>query len=123
MNKVYPAKNYRLQDTIMSHHLAISQFPIGHRTTPKDFVLRNRTMALVSNASVIVEGGEMSGSLAEGWEAIRLGRPLYIWKTVSENPDLSWPKSMLEYGAVKLSNPKGILEFLPPKESIASVAL
>ncbi|MGP8057842.1 MAG: DNA-processing protein DprA [Nitrososphaerales archaeon] len=123
LNKVYPAKNYRLQDTIMSHHLAISQFPIGHRTTPKDFVLRNRTMALVSNASVIVEGGEMSGSLAEGWEAIRLGRPLYIWKTVSENPDLSWPKSMLEYGAVKLSNPKGILEFLPPKESIASVAL
>ena len=55
LNKSYPAKNAELQDIIMHKHWAISQFPIGHPTRPKDFVLRNRTMALVSDASIIVE--------------------------------------------------------------------
>src|SRR5438105_2046896 len=51
LNKTYPQKNFELQKEIMCHHLAISQFPAGHITTPKDFVLRNRTMALISDAS------------------------------------------------------------------------
>ena len=43
LNKTYPLKNFKLQQEIMYNHLAISQFPIGHVTQPKDFVVRNRT--------------------------------------------------------------------------------
>jgi DNA processing protein len=113
LNKVYPRKNLQLQQEIMADHLAISQFPIGHITTPKDFVLRNRTMALISDATIIVEAGDTSGSLHQGWEALRLGRSLFIWKSVLNNKQLSWPEKMLQYGAMELSDPTDVFEVLP----------
>jgi DNA processing protein len=121
LDRSYPAENHELQRTIMRDHWAISQFASGHSTLPRDFILRNRTMALISNASVIVQAGESSGSLSQGWEALRLGRPLYIWKSVMEDQSLKWPKEMVRYGAVKLNNPKAILECLPPSEAVISV--
>jgi len=78
----------------MRRHYGVSQFPIGHRTRPNDFVLRNRTMALLCDVSIIVEAGETSGSLHEGWEAVRLGRPLFIWSSLMKDSALSWPKKM-----------------------------
>jgi DNA processing protein len=113
LDKVYPRKNLDLQYEIMRDHLAISQFPIGHQTFPKDFVLRNRTMALISDATIIVEAGDSSGSLHQGWEALRLGRSLFIWEKIFDDMNLKWPRKMLEYGAIALSDPKDVLDALP----------
>lgn len=113
LNKTYPKKNFELQQRIMQNHLAISQFPIGHATTPKDFVLRNRTMALISDATIIVEAGDSSGSLHQGWEALRLGRSLFIWKSIMNDGRLTWPEKMKRYGAMELSDPTDAIEVLP----------
>lgn len=113
LDKVFPAKNFALQQKIMKNHLAISQFPIGHTTAPKDFVLRNRTMALISDATIIVEAGDESGSLHQGWEALRLGRSLFIWKSILADSTLSWPRKMMSYGAMELSDPTEMFEVLP----------
>jgi DNA processing protein len=113
LNKVYPQKNSRLQEEIMRNHLAVSQFSIMHRTLPKDFVSRNRTMALISDATIIVEATDTSGSLHQGWEAIRLGRSLFIWESILHNPKLTWYKEMLKYDAMKLSDPTEVLGYLP----------
>ena len=86
LNKVYPWKNQSLQETIMQKHLAVSQFPSGYPITPKNFVIRNRTMALIADASIIVEASNSSGSLHQGWEALRLGRPLFIWSPLMHGP-------------------------------------
>src|SRR3990170_5591430 len=108
LDRVYPKENFQLQSVIMSDHLAISQFPIGYPIQPKNFVLRNRTMALISNASIIVEAGDGSGSLHQGWEALRLGRPLFIWSSTMKDSSLSWPKKMVMYGAVELTDPEEV---------------
>lgn len=121
LNKVYPSKNFELQQEIMNNHLAISQFQIGHPTKRKDFVIRNRTMALISDATVIVEAGNTSGSLHQGWETIRLGRPLFICKHVFENTQLSWTEKMSRYGAMKLSDPADIFDFLPSHLEVIDV--
>ena len=113
LNKTYPKENSELQEEIMKNHLVISQYPVGHLITPKDFVLRNKTMALISDATVIVEAGESSGSLHQGWETLRLGRPLFICKDMVNNDKLNWPKKMMQYGAIKLNNSIDILENLP----------
>jgi DNA processing protein len=113
LNKTYPKKNFHLQQKIMRNHLAISQFPIGHLTQPKDFVARNRTMALISDATIIVEAGDTSGSLHQGVEALRLGRSLFIWKSILNNKQVTWPQKMLKYGAMVLSDPIDMLESLP----------
>lgn len=121
LNKVYPRKNFDLQQEIMRNHLAVSQFKIGHPTKPKDFVLRNRTMALISDATIIVEAGDTSGSLHQGWETLRLGRPLFIWQSVLNNKQLTWPEKMLQYGAMELSEPMDVFEVLPSHLKVLDV--
>jgi DNA processing protein len=121
LNKTYPRKNLKLQQEIMHHHLAISEFPIGYHTTPKDFVVRNRTMALISDATIIVEALDTSGSIHQGWEALRLGRSLFIWKSIMNNPKLNWPKKMRQYGAIVLSDPEDVFESLPSSHVIPNL--
>ena len=71
-------------------------------------------MALISNATVIVEAGESSGTLHQGWEALRLNRPLFLLRSLVKDPALKWPKEMLEYGAITLSGPEGADQHIPP---------
>jgi DNA processing protein len=104
LNQVYPRENTALQVLIQAQHLCISQFPIGYPTQPKNFPIRNRTMALVSDATVIIEAGNTSGSISQGWEALRLGRGLFISKTLTEDSSLTWTREMLAYGAGILSD-------------------
>ena len=115
LSVAYPVKHRALQDQLMREHLVISQFPEGFPTTRRNFPMRNRTMALVSDASVIVEAGEGSGSLSQGWEALRLGRPLFLMASILEQQDLQWPKTMLDYGAMVLKNPSDLLARLPSR--------
>ncbi len=123
LDRTYPQKNLDLQKEIMNHHLAISQFPVGYPVQRKNFVMRNRTMALISNASIIVEAGETSGSLHQGWEALRLGRPLFIWKSIASDPSLNWPKRMMQYGALELNDPKQVLDILPSSKRISQITV
>jgi DNA processing protein len=109
LDECYPPKNRSLQDRIMREHLAVSQFPPGIPTRPSNFPIRNRTMALLSDATVIVEAGEKSGSLHQGWEALRLGRALFLMESVV-NKGLTWTEEMMRYGAEPLVS--GNLELL-----------
>jgi len=114
LDRTYPPENAELQKEIMEKHLAVTQYPIGAAVTKSNFILRNRTMALISDASVIVQAGPSSGSLSQGYEALRLGRPLYIWKRVMQS-GLAWPKDMVKYGAMELTDPEELLENLPSR--------
>ena len=103
INQFYPKENKELQDFIAKNHLLISQFPENYPTTPKNFPIRNRTMALISDATIIIEASEKSGTKHQGWEALRLGRRLFILENVF-NSDVSWAEEMLQYGAEKLTS-------------------
>ena len=120
LDKVYPRENAELQRTILREHLAISEFPVGYKTNRGSFPMRNRTMALLSDVTVILEAGDSSGSLSQGWEALRLGRGLFIAKSTTENKALSWPKEMLHYGAEILSDKdlEAFFHFLPPRRRL-----
>jgi DNA processing protein len=124
LNVAYPRENAGLQREIGESHLLVSQFPPGHPPGRTNFPRRNRTMALLSHATVIVEAGEGSGSLSQGWEALRLGRELCILKSVMEDPTLGWPAEMRRYGAQVLASTDQLLDVLPPplEERLAPLA-
>ena len=103
LDAFYPATNKALQLQIMSDHAAVSQFPSGYPSVPGNFPMRNRTMALLTDATVIVEAGETSGTRHQGWEALRLGRDVFIMQSVAIDPRLSWPSEMIAYGAQSLT--------------------
>lgn len=103
LDKYFPAENKVLQDFIADNHLLVSQFPEGYPVTSKSFPIRNRTMALISDATIIIEASEKSGTKHQGWEALRLGRQLFIMENVI-NEKITWAEEMLSYGAQILTN-------------------
>jgi DNA processing protein len=126
LSRVNPPSNAELQHRIMLSHLAVTQFSERDPVFPSNFVIRNRTMAMVADASVIVESGNTGGSLSQGWETLRLGRPLFVHDREFSKPSLTWPKEMARYGAIRFREPSDILDLLPsalPSPELAVLAL
>jgi DNA processing protein len=103
----YPPENRDLQLKMMREHMVINQFPIGSPVSKKNFPMRNRTMALISDATVIVEAGERSGTIYQGLECLRLGRPLLIHASLK---DLAWVRRMVGRGALFFRTANEVLE-------------
>lgn len=78
LDRFYPPENRELQKRLMREQLVISQFPSGSPIRKENFVLRNRTIALISDAMVVVEASEGGGSASAARAAIRLGRQLFL---------------------------------------------
>jgi DNA processing protein len=95
LTKSYPAENKLLQEEIYREHLLISPFAPTDSVFKGNFPKRNRVMALLSDATVIAEASDTSGSLHQAAECLRSDRWLFIMKSVAENPELSWPANFI----------------------------
>ena len=109
INKVYPRENEALQNFIANNFLVISQVPV-YRYAKQDyrknrffFPQRNITMSALTEATVIVEAGETSGTLTQARAAIHQGRKLFILDNCFTNPALTWPKRFEELGAIRVT--------------------
>lgn len=92
LDKVYPEKHAELQRQIYREHLLLSPFTWGEKFVPSNFPERNRIMARLAKATVIIEASDTSGSLHQAAESIHVGHPVFIAAGVLNNPNLSWPK-------------------------------
>ena len=111
LDHAYPASNRALQEMIYRDHLLVSQFPAGTRVFPSNFPARNRTMAALSDASVVIEASDTSGTLHQAVECQRLGRWLVIARSVVEDPALTWPARFLDHPrTIVLDTTGGMLE-------------
>lgn len=115
LDKAYPAKNGALQEAIYRDHLLISQFPIGSVTHRSNFPERNRLMAAITDATVVIEASDTSGTLHQSAECQRLGRWLFIAKSVVDNPSLTWPSRFKSYEkCIVLEKVEDVLERILP---------
>lgn len=113
LDRVTPAQNGPLQETIHRAHLLVSQFSTGTQVYPSNFPARNRTMAALSDATVIVEASDTSGTLHQAAECRRIGRPLFLARSLVENTQVSWPKSFLSQpGVFVLTTLEDVLKVL-----------
>jgi len=71
---VYPPENRRLAEEIVERGALVSPFPPGTPPLPQHFPMRNRVIAGMSLAVVVVEAAERSGSLITARLAAELGR-------------------------------------------------
>ena len=72
----------------------------------RNSLLQAYAMAVISDATVIIDARDGSRAVAQGWEALRIGRPVFIPKKTLKIPGLKWPEMMLERGARVLDNRK-----------------
>ncbi len=102
LSKAYPAENGALQAQIAAEHLLMSPFPEGTAVYPSNFPKRNRVMAALSWGTVIIEATDDSGTLHQAVECEKLGRWLFILKSVVDDARYSWPKRYARYDRVKV---------------------
>ena len=116
----YPPENAQLQQQIADQHLVISQVPIvrysrqGIRGNRLFFPERNATMSALTEATVIVEAGNTSGTLVQARHAIMQNRKLFILDSCFRRQDLTWPAKFVERGAFRVSEFEEILAKLAP---------
>jgi DNA processing protein len=114
----YPKSNRALQETIARDHLLISQVPIlrysrqNFKWNRLFFPERNVTMSALSDATVIVEAGETSGTLTQARAALKQGRKLFILDSCFQNPALTWPAKYEKMGAIRVRDLEQILDEL-----------
>jgi DNA processing protein len=97
LDRVYPVQHTALQGRIQRDHLLVSPFPRGTRTARWHFPARNRVMARLSLATVLVDATEESGTRHQVEECVKLGRVVYARSPLVES--LSWLRGARE-GAV-----------------------
>ncbi len=93
-----------LGQRVASDGLLVSSFPEGTKPNSANAPRRNRTMALLAQASVIVEAaddGSRRGSIVlhHAWEALRLGRPVFVLADVVSDRTIRWPMELIANGA------------------------
>jgi len=109
IHRSYPAANKGLQGLIAKSHLLMSQVPVERYEAQPNVTMnrwffpeRNKTMSALSEATVIVEAGNTSGTLVQAREALRQGRKLFILNSCFERSDLEWPHKFEALGAVRV---------------------
>lgn len=121
ISRTYPKENAALQREIATNHLLISQVPVAryerapNPTTNRHFFpARNVTMSALTDATVIVEAGETSGTLVQARAALKQGRKLFILDSCFRNPKLTWPHTYEERGAIRVRDYDDIRQQLIP---------
>ena len=123
LTEVYPAKNKALQDMIAKHHLLVSQVPFkrycqqDYRANRSFFPERNITMSALTDATVIVEASETSGTLYQARAALRQGRKLFILSSCFDDTSITWPSRFEQKGAIRVRSFHDIDKHLPVSES------
>lgn len=74
--RAYPEGNRRLVDAVAERGVVITELATGTVAMRHRFLARNRIIAALSAATVVVEAGLRSGSLNTGGWAEALGRPV-----------------------------------------------
>ncbi len=95
LDSVYPAKHAELQRVIYRDHLLLSPFTWGDKFVPTNFPERNRIMARLAIATVIIEASDTSGSLHQAAESVQVGHPVFISAGLLDDDTLTWPKRFI----------------------------
>lgn len=122
----YPRANAALQGEIAAHHLLISEVPVYRhaqgdwRANRRWFPRRNATMSALSEATIIVEAGNTSGTLIQARAALYQKRKLFILNSCFERPDLTWPARFEREGAIRVRDLDDILDRLERRPVLTS---
>lgn len=110
----YPPENEALFERIASAGGAVvSELPPGTPAAPPNFPRRNRTIAGLSHATVVVRAAEASGALITAKHAAALGRPIFAVPGEGTDPLAAGPHRLLAAGAASpVSSAREIVELL-----------
>jgi DNA processing protein len=113
VDRSYPAGHAGLIERIAAGGAVISEVPCGAAPTKWRFLQRNRLIAALSDATVVVEAGWRSGSLNTAGHAASLGRPLgAVPGPVTSAASAGTHRLLREYDAACITSAADVRELL-----------
>lgn len=114
LDRFYPSGHEQLLTRIVDRGVVLAEVPCATAPTRWRFLLRNRLIAAMSNATVVVEAGSRSGSINTAKHANDLSRPLAAVPgpvTSSASAGCHW--LIREYAAICVTTPDEMAELVP----------
>jgi DNA processing protein len=107
--RAYPRSHERLFRGILEKGLVVSEFPPGTEPLPHHFPRRNRILAALSRAVVVVEAGRKSGALITVDHALDLGLDVYAVPGPIDVPSCEGSNRLLQDGARAIVSVEGFV--------------
>jgi len=124
LDRVYPAEHRRLAGAIAGHGMVMTELPFGTPPLARHFPERNRLIAGMAWATVVVEAARGSGSLITASLALDGGRLVFAVPGPPGEPNAEGTNALLRAGAHCCRGAQDVLEDLAPQiaEAAARVA-
>lgn len=114
LDRLYPRGNTRMLELIRERHLLVSEAPPGTAPTRWRFLSRNRLIAALSRATVVVEASWRSGALSTARWAGELGRPVgAVPGPITSAASAGCHRLVREQNAVLVTEAQEVRELMP----------
>ena len=127
LERITPASNVRLGEEIEYSGLIVSQYPPEYPPTKYTFPERNRIIAGLSQATIVIEAGEKSGALITAEFALEQGREVFAVPGNITSSKSKGTNRLICEGAKPACSIADVLTELrlniPKKEKSAAIAL
>lgn len=107
---IYPKENQYLYRIMEEKHLILSEYPNDVKPLAKHFPFRNRIIAGLSNAIIVVQSKKRSGTMITVNLALDLGIPIYCIPYAYEDVFGEGCNYLISQGANLILNEKDVLE-------------
>ena len=109
-DKVYPRENRDIYEQITSEGLVISEMPPGQGVLRQYFPARNRLIAGLGDCTLIMEAGEISGTLHTASYTAAQGKEVFVLPNSIYFEDAKGGMKLLEDGGNVLISPDSVID-------------
>jgi len=112
LDRVYPVRHRELAHQIARHGLIVSEFPLGTPPLTHNFPKRNRILAGLARATLVVEAAVQSGSLITARLAVEQGKDVFAIPGSIHSPQSRGCHALIRQGAKLVETVRDIFEDL-----------
>ncbi|MBH9553936.1 DNA-processing protein DprA [Inhella gelatinilytica] len=123
LDQIYPPRHRALAARIAEHGLLISEHPPGTPPIPAHFPVRNRIIAGLSQACLVVEAALKSGSLVTARLASEANREVFAIPGSIRSLQSQGCHWLIQQGAKLVQCPQDILDEMPSPQTVMPSAL
>jgi DNA processing protein len=123
LDRVYPKSHLQLAHRIARHGLLVSEYPLGTPPLAANFPRRNRLIAGLSSATLVVEAALQSGSLITARLAAEQGKEVFAIPGSIHAAQSRGCHALIRQGAKLVESAQDVLEDLRPVTGLEADAV
>ncbi len=112
IDHIYPRQNTELYHAIRDTGALISESPLGHKATARDFPRRNRIISGLCLGTVVIEAAERSGTLITARYALEQNREVMAAPGSPLDPRTKGCNRLIQQGAALIESASDVIDIV-----------